>query len=88
MGPGRTLDPGRTGHPWEPLDTGRALDPGRAGRAGGQSIDPVASVATVTWLVVINLMSTCCMTGVIWFVQLVHYPLLSEVPVPDSPAVA
>jgi hypothetical protein len=39
-------------------------------------------------LVVLNLVSTCVMAGVIWFVQVVHYPLLGMVPVADSPAVA
>ena len=28
-----------------------------------------------------NFVATCLMTGVIWFVQWVHYPLLSKVPV-------
>ena len=28
-----------------------------------------------------NLVATCLMTGVIWFVQWVHYPLLAKVPV-------
>ena len=28
-----------------------------------------------------NFVSTCLMTGVIWFVQWVHYPLLAKVPV-------
>jgi hypothetical protein len=42
----------------------------------------------VAGLVVVNLVSTCFMAGLIWFVQLVHYPLLGLVPVADSPAVA
>ena len=28
-----------------------------------------------------NFVATCLMTGVIWFVQWVHYPLLAQVPV-------
>ena len=39
-------------------------------------------------LVVVNVVSTCCMAGLIWFVQVVHYPLLGMVPMSDSPAVA
>lgn len=30
-------------------------------------------------LFLIHLMSTLCMTGIIWFVQVVHYPLFAEV---------
>jgi uncharacterized membrane protein len=31
------------------------------------------------WLLVIHLVMTCYMTGLIWFVQVVHYPLLAKV---------
>lgn len=37
---------------------------------------------------VLNLVATCVMVGVIWFVQLVHYPLLSTIGVDRAPAVA
>ena len=37
---------------------------------------------------VLNLVATCVMVGVIWFVQLVHYPLLSIIGVDRAPAVA
>ena len=37
---------------------------------------------------VLNLIATCVMVGVIWFVQLVHYPLLSTIGVDRAPAVA
>jgi len=32
-------------------------------------------------VLVANFVATCVMTGVIWFVQWVHYPLLASVPV-------
>lgn len=32
------------------------------------------------WLFAIHLVATLYMTGVIWFVQLVHYPLFAKVP--------
>lgn len=35
-----------------------------------------------------NFVATAVMTGVIWFVQWVHYPLLATVPVDDSVEVA
>lgn len=31
----------------------------------------------------IHLVSTCCMLGLIWFVQLVHYPLMGRVGSPS-----
>ena len=34
----------------------------------------------VDWLLRLNLAASLYMTGVIWFVQLVHYPLFSAVP--------
>ena len=34
----------------------------------------------MNWVVVLDLVAACCMTGLIWFVQLVHYPLLAAVP--------
>jgi phage terminase large subunit-like protein len=34
----------------------------------------------MTWLVLINMAAAWCMTGLIWFVQVVHYPLLAVVP--------
>ncbi|MDY7106059.1 MAG: hypothetical protein S0880_33165 [Actinomycetota bacterium] len=34
---------------------------------------------TADLLLVANLVATCVMTGVIWFVQVVHYPLFTEV---------
>jgi len=37
---------------------------------------------------VLNLVATCVMVGIIWFVQLVHYPLLSLIGVDRAPAVA
>jgi len=33
----------------------------------------------VEWTVLLNLTSTLIMVGVIWFVQIVHYPLMKEV---------
>jgi hypothetical protein len=36
----------------------------------------------------LNVVSTCVMVGVIWFVQIVHYPLLAVVPVESAKAVA
>ncbi|MBM3750465.1 MAG: hypothetical protein FJW21_04690 [Acidimicrobiia bacterium] len=32
-----------------------------------------------TWLLLVHAAATCYMTGVIWFVQLVHYPLFARV---------
>lgn len=37
---------------------------------------------------VLNLTASCVMVGVIWFVQLVHYPLLATIGVDRAPAVA
>lgn len=42
----------------------------------------------VDWIVLANAASALVMTGVIWFVQVVHYPLLSVVPVESARAVA
>ena len=39
-------------------------------------------------LLVLNLIATFTMVGVIWFVQIVHYPLLSVVPVQSASVVA
>jgi predicted outer membrane lipoprotein len=39
-------------------------------------------------VLLINLLSTWTMVGVIWFVQVVHYPLLSVVPVESAASVA
>ena len=41
-----------------------------------------------TAVLLANLVATWMMVGVIWFVQVVHYPLLSLVPVSDAPEVA
>ena len=35
----------------------------------------------INLILLANFVATCLMTGVIWFVQLVHYPLLAQVPV-------
>jgi len=35
----------------------------------------------VDLILLANFVATCVMTGVIWFVQWVHYPLLAKVPV-------
>ena len=37
------------------------------------------------YLVLVNLLASCVMAGIIWFVQHVHYPLLAQAP-PDSAA--
>ena len=37
---------------------------------------------------VLNLLATWTMVGVIWFVQLVHYPLLAVVPVESASTIA
>ena len=39
-------------------------------------------------VLLVNLLSTWTMVGVIWFVQVVHYPLLSVVPVESAASVA
>jgi hypothetical protein len=39
-------------------------------------------------LLVINLTATCLMAGIIWFVQIVHYPLLAMVGVGDAREIA
>lgn len=39
-------------------------------------------------VLLLNLVSTFTMVGVIWFVQVVHYPLLSVVPVESASTVA
>lgn len=39
---------------------------------------------TVTFLVLANVASAWVMTGLIWFVQVVHYPLLAVVPVESA----
>ena len=35
----------------------------------------------INLILLANFVATCLMTGVIWFVQWVHYPLLAQVPV-------
>lgn len=40
------------------------------------------------FVLLINLLATWTMVGVIWFVQVVHYPLLSVVPVESAASVA
>ncbi len=37
------------------------------------------------WLLLLHLASTFYMVGVIWFVQVVHYPLFAEVGTPNFP---
>lgn len=39
-------------------------------------------------VLIVNLVSTWTMVGVIWFVQIVHYPLLSIIPVESASSVA
>lgn len=39
-------------------------------------------------ILLVNFVATTVMTGVIWFVQWVHYPLLATVPVDDSVEIA
>ena len=39
-------------------------------------------------LLVINALATCVMVGVIWFVQLVHYPLLATIGIDRAPEIA
>lgn len=48
--------------------------------------DTVARVENLA--LVLNLVASCVMVGVIWFVQIVHYPLLSVVPVESAVSVA
>lgn len=40
------------------------------------------------WVVIAHAAATWTMVGVIWFVQVVHYPLLAIVPVQDASVVA
>ena len=40
------------------------------------------------FVLTVHLVSACIMVGVIWFVQLVHYPLLAVVPVESAKEVA
>ena len=40
------------------------------------------------FVLTVHLVSACIMVGVIWFVQLVHYPLLAVVPVESAKQVA
>lgn len=40
------------------------------------------------WLYLLNTASTLYMCGLIWFVQIVHYPLLANVPAADAPGYA
>ena len=51
-------------------------------------IDSDATVAVMVWVVVANLASAWFMTGLIWLVQLVHYPLLAVVPPQAARSVA
>ncbi len=37
------------------------------------------SITPVAWLLLVNAAATLFMTGVIWFVQIVHYPLFARV---------
>lgn len=37
---------------------------------------------------ILNLVASCVMVGVIWFVQLVHYPLLALIGADRAPAIA
>lgn len=39
-------------------------------------------------IVVVHLVATTFMTGLIWFVQVVHYPLFAHIPAEASPAYA
>ena len=39
-------------------------------------------------VLLVNLVATWTMTGIIWFVQVVHYPLLAVVPVESAASVA
>ena len=39
-------------------------------------------------IVVVHLVATAFMTGLIWFVQVVHYPLFAHIPAEASPAYA
>jgi len=39
-------------------------------------------------VLVLNVLASWTMVGVIWFVQVVHYPLLSVVPVESAASVA
>ena len=39
-------------------------------------------------ILLVNLTATCLMTGIIWFVQHVHYPLLAQVEMGQAVAVA
>lgn len=38
-------------------------------------------VGVLDLILLANFVATCLMTGVIWFVQWVHYPLLAQIPV-------
>ena len=42
-------------------------------------LDPVATASSVKLLVVVHVAATLLMTGVIWMVQVVHYPLFAKV---------
>jgi hypothetical protein len=45
----------------------------------------MASVPSRSWLLVVHLAATAFMAGVIWYVQLVHYPLMAGWPHDDFP---
>ena len=56
---------------------------------GVRATEPKGTVTCVEDTVLLaNLLSTVVMVGVIWFVQIVHYPLLSVVPVEAASATA
>ena len=38
---------------------------------------------TTDWIVAAHLFATFAMTGIIWFVQIVHYPMLARLPYED-----
>jgi hypothetical protein len=49
----------------------------------------VTTVTTLTWVVLLaQLVSTALLTGIIWTVQLVHYPLMARVGVTEQVAYA
>jgi hypothetical protein len=43
----------------------------------------VTAAEACTWLLILHAAATLYMTGVIWFVQIVHYPLFSRVGRPE-----
>ena len=58
----------------------RELGRSRGTRYAREHRAPIQNVTDLTSLLAINLFAASFMAGLLWFVQVVHYPLLADVP--------